>query len=215
MIKVIIADDSDIIRDTLKLVVEQDDDIKVVGFASNGFEASEACDRLSPDIILMDIKMPLCNGIESTRLIKEKHQSVRILMLTTFDDEEYVTDAIRNGADGYVLKDIKNDELIRIIKSTLNGYKIVQESVFENIKKKYAQVQIPNNKNETIMELKITEREKEIIEFIVDGKSNKEIADSLNIAAGTVRNMISIILKKLNLQDRTQIAVFALKNNIV
>jgi DNA-binding NarL/FixJ family response regulator len=215
MIKVIIADDSDIIRDTLKLVVEQDDDIKVVGFASNGFEASEACDRLSPDIILMDIKMPLCNGIESTRLIKEKHQSVRILMLTTFDDEEYVTDAIKNGADGYVLKDIKNDELIRIIKSTLNGYKIVQESVFENIKKKYAQVQIPNNKNETIMELKITEREKEIIEFIVDGKSNKEIADSLNIAAGTVRNMISIILKKLNLQDRTQIAVFALKNNIV
>jgi DNA-binding NarL/FixJ family response regulator len=163
----------------------------------------------------MDIKMPLCNGIESTRLIKEKHQSVRILMLTTFDDEEYVTDAIKNGADGYVLKDIKNDELIRIIKSTLNGFKIVQESVFENIKKKYAQAQIPNNKNETIIELKLTEREKEIIEFIVDGKSNKEIADSLNIASGTVRNMISIILKKLNLQDRTQIAVFALKNNIV
>jgi DNA-binding NarL/FixJ family response regulator len=215
VIKVLIVDDNHIVRDTLKMIISQDNEIEVVGLAANGKEAGEMCDRLLPSLVLMDIQMPLCNGVGATKVIKESHPAIKILILTTFSDREYVAAAINNGADGYILKDVKETELIRIIKNTMSGYKIVQDSIFEGIKKQYISTAEPEPKCDKRLEVNLTGREQEIIQLIVDGRSNKEIASELDIAEGTVRNMISNLLSKLQLQDRTQVAVFAIKNNLV
>lgn len=215
MIKALVVDDHSIIRNSFKLIIEQDTDIKVVGFASNGLEALEACELMSPDIVLMDIRMPVCDGVEGTRLIKEKFSSIKILVISTFDDDEYVNQAIKNGADSYILKDVKDEELTGIIKSTVSGYKVVSHNVFEKIKSNAsAKTEISFEKTET-HKSGLTKRQTEIIKLIIDGKSNKEIALELNITEGTIRNMISTLLLKYNLQDRTQLAVFGIKNNIL
>ena len=215
MIKALIMDDHSIIRNSFKLIIEQDKDIEVVGLASNGLEAFEACEQLSPDIVLMDIRMPVCNGVEGTKLIKEKFGSIKILVVSTFDDAEYVNEAIKNGADSYILKDVKDEELVGIIKSTVSGYKVVNHNVFEKIKANAdSKMEISFAKPETLKS-NLTKRQEEIIKLIIDGKSNKEIALALNITEGTVRNMVSTLLLKYNLQDRTQIAVFGIKNNIL
>ncbi|HEX9060037.1 MAG TPA: response regulator transcription factor [Clostridia bacterium] len=215
MIKALVVDDHSIIRNSFKLIIEQDKDIKVVGFASNGLEALEACELMSPDIVLMDIRMPVCDGVEGTRLIKEKFSSIKILVISTFDDDEYVNEAIKNGADSYILKDVKDEELAGIIKSTVSGYKVVSHNVFEKIKSNAAaKTEISFEKAET-HKSGLTKRQTEIIKLIIDGKSNKEIALELNITEGTIRNMISTLLLKYNLQDRTQLAVFGIKNNIL
>ena len=215
MIKALIVDDHSIIRNSFKLIIEQDKDIEVVGLASNGLEAFEACEQLSPDIVLMDIRMPVCNGVEGTKLIKEKFGSIKILVVSTFDDAEYVNEAIKNGADSYILKDVKDEELVGIIKSTVSGYKVVNHNVFEKIKANAdSKMEISFAKPETLKS-NLTKRQEEIIKLIIDGKSNKEIALALNITEGTVRNMVSTLLLKYNLQDRTQIAVFGIKNNIL
>lgn len=214
MIKVIIADDSLIVRNGLKDIVEQDSDIKVIGMAKNGIEALGLCEKLSPDLVLMDIKMPDCDGIEGTKLIKAKDSSVKIIIVTTFEDDFYINDALKNGADGFVLKDINDEDLIRTIKNTINGFSTVPSNIFHNIivksladNKRQAQVCCPYTGN-------LTNREREIVKLIVDGKDNKEIAKNLYLVEGTVRNMVHTILSKLNLKDRTQLAVYAIKNNI-
>ncbi len=215
MIKALVVDDHSIIRNSLKLIIEQDKDIKVVGFAANGFEAFEACRQLSPDIVLMDIRMPVCDGVKATRLIKEEFKSTKILIISTFDDDEYVNEAIKNGADSYILKDVTDEELTGIIKSTVRGYKVINHNVFEKIKL------FSKNKSPIFFEKQeeykasFTKRQKEIIKLIIEGKSNKEIALELNITEGTVKNLISTLLSKYSLQDRTQIAVFGIKNNVL
>ncbi len=214
MIKVIIADDSVIVRSGLKDIIEQDNDIEVIGLASNGNEALELCEKSKPDLILMDIKMPECDGVEGTKLIKDKYSSVKVIIVTTFDDDSYVNDAFKNGADGYVLKDISDEDLIRTIKNAVNGFSTVPEKIFHNfiVKnltkfKESSSIGCPYTGN-------LTMREKEIIKLIVDGKDNKEIAKNLYLVEGTVRNMVHTILSKLNLKDRTQLAVYAIKNDI-
>ncbi|MCX7920822.1 MAG: response regulator transcription factor [Clostridia bacterium] len=216
MIRVLIVDDSAILRNALKTIVEQDKEIKVVGLASNGKEAVSICESISPDIVLMDIRMPLLNGVEGTKIIKSKNNAIKVLILTTFDDHEYISEAINSGADGYVLKDIRDEDLITAIKSTINGFSILQHSVFKSLKINQSVQNEKRNKYEIINEeYNLTSREQEIIKLIVDGCSNKEIASCLNIAEGTVRNIISNILLKLDLSDRTQLAVFAIKSNLV
>lgn len=215
MICVLIVDDHSIIRESFKTILEYDENINVVGLASNGMEAFEACGRLSPDIVLMDIRMPVCDGITGTKLIKEKYRNIKVLIVSTFDDDHDVNNAMKNGADGYILKDVNSDELVSIIKHTVSGYKVLNSNVYQKLK-------IYNNFTEDITlekndEFKnsITKRQKEIIKLIIEGKSNKEIATRLDLSEGTVRNMISTLLMKYNLQDRTQIAVFGIKNNVV
>jgi DNA-binding NarL/FixJ family response regulator len=215
VIKVLIVDDNIILRSGLKTIIQQEQDIKVVGCARNGKEALELCDKLLPDLVLMDIKMPVYDGVEGTKLIKEKHKEIKIIMLTTFDDEEYITKALINGADGYILKDIGDQELINVIKNTAKGFVVVQQSVLRDIRNKYeTAIKMKNVRNITI-DINLTNREKSIIKLIVDGKKNKEIAKELYLAEGSVRNIISSVLEKLKLQDRTQLAVFAIKNNLV
>ena len=126
MIKVLIVDDQIILRESLKFIIEQDTDINVVGLAGNGAEAFSLCGKLKPDVVLMDIMMPDCDGVEGTRLIKSKYESIKVIILTTFNDEKNVSRAIKSGADGYVLKDISPEQLILAIKSVFNGFSIMQ-----------------------------------------------------------------------------------------
>lgn len=208
MIKVIIADDIQILRSGLKAVLSQDSDIKVVGEASNGKEAYELCIRLRPDVVLMDMRMPDHDGGYGTRKIKENFSDIKVLVLTTFDDKETVNKAISSGADGYILKEMDNDKIISSIKAVAGGINVFCDNVFNSIKQDVVVQQ-------DAKDFGLTERETEFIRLICDGCDNKEIAAKLFLAEGTVRNGISRLLEKLDLKDRTQLAVFAIKNNIV
>ena len=208
MIKVIIADDVQILRSGLKAVLSQDTDIKVVGEASNGKEAYELCIRLHPDVVLMDMRMPDHDGGYGTRKIKDNFSNIKVLVLTTFDDKETVNKAISSGADVYILKEMDNDKIINSIKAVAGGINVFCDNVFRSIKKDVVVQQDAKN-------FGLTERETEFIRLICDGCDNKEIAAKLFLAEGTVRNGISRLLEKLELKDRTQLAVFAIKNNIV
>lgn len=208
MIKVIIADDIPVLRSGLKAVLSQDSDIKVAGEASNGKEAYELCIRQHPDVVLMDMRMPDYDGGYGTRKIKDNFQDIKVLVLTTFDDKETVNRAVSCGADGYILKEMDSEKIINSIKAVAGGINVFCDNVFRSIKQDVAVQQ-------EAKDFGLTERESEIIKLICDGCDNKEIASKLFLAEGTVRNSISRLLEKLDLKDRTQLAVFAIKNNIV
>jgi DNA-binding NarL/FixJ family response regulator len=191
----------------------------VIGLAGNGKEAFSLCEQLNPDVVLMDIMMPKCDGVEGTRLIKSKYKEIKVIILTTFNDEGNVTRAIKNGADGYVLKDISPDQLILTVKSVFKGYSIMHQSTLNTFidskdKEKKNKKTSANIKKEKV-NVRLGKRELEILNLIVEGKNNKEIAETMFISEGTVKNTISHMLNKLNLKDRTQLAVFAVKNNIL
>ncbi|MCX7711816.1 MAG: response regulator transcription factor [Clostridia bacterium] len=208
MIKVIIADDQPVIRDGLKFIIEQSKEIEVLGCAGHGLEALELCEKAHPDIVLMDIVMPICDGVEGTRLIKEKFENIKVMILTTFNDEDKVEQALKNGADGYILKAIESEELILTIKTIAKGLQVIHKNSYNLVLKKLHSEPEP-------MDFGLTDRESEVVKLIVFGKSNKEIASQLYLTEGSVRNLISSILFKTSLKDRTQLAVFAVKNNII
>ena len=208
MINVILADDVQILRAGLKAVLSSDSDIKVVGEASDGKEAYEMSVRLKPDVVLMDMRMPDYDGGYGTRKIKDTLPDVKVLVLTTFDDKETVDKAIASGADGYILKEMDNEQIINSIKAVAGGINVFCDNIFRSIKKETSVPQDSRSFN-------LTEREKDFLRLICDGCDNKEIASKLFLAEGTVRNGISKLLEKLNLKDRTQLAVFAIKNNII
>lgn len=215
MIKVILADDQILIREGIKFIIEQDKDIKVVGMASNGFESLELCDSLSPDLVLMDIMMPICNGIKGTKIIKEKYEHIKIVVLTTFHDTVNVNKALKNGADGFILKDIKPNDLIMAIKGTMNGLRIVDHSVYKSAVKLISNNDKTNTSQDGDENSHLSERDIEIIRMIVIGKSNKDIAASISLSEGRVKNIVTGILKKLNVSDRIQLAIYAIKSNLV
>ncbi|KNY27033.1 response regulator [Pseudobacteroides cellulosolvens] len=215
MIKVLLVDDQLIMREGIKIILEQDKDIKVVGCAENGKTALKLCERLSPDVVLMDVLMPDCDGVEGTRLIKTKFKNTKVVMLTTFNDDENISNALNYGADGYILKEIKPDDLILTVKSAAAGLSIMHKDTYKNVVKKVNsqnKISIIENRD---LKVNLSERELSIIRLIVDGKTNIEISNSINLTEGTVRNVISGILKKLNLKDRTQLAILAVKSDLV
>lgn len=214
MIKVIIVDDLVIFRDTLKYMLDHNPDIEVVGGAANGFEAFELCKRMQVDLVLMDILMPDCDGVEGTRLIKQHFPNIKIIILTTFQDDENVSNSLKNGADSYVLKDISAAELVNAIKSVHQGYNIIQKNIFEKIVQRLDGNDVPVADGSTVL-AKLNEREIKVIQMVVDGKSNTQIADELFLTEGSVRNIVSSLLKKLDLKDRVQLAVFAVRNKLV
>lgn len=217
--KVVIAEDEEVVREGIKFLIQQDKEIKVIGTASNGIEAFSLCKKMHPDIVLMDLGMPECDGVEGTELIKSEFPDIKILVLSSFSDNKEVCKALKNGADGYVHKDIKPEELINMIKSVVSGIKIVHPNVF------FKTMGDLNGSKEVIPDRKmrgkddgsvnLTEREKNVIQLIVKGKSNKEISDALFISEGRVKNIITKVLEKLELKDRTQLAVYAVKNKLI
>lgn len=209
MIKVIIAEDKRLIAEGLKFIIESDKEIEVVGLASNGFEAFELCKIHNPDLVLMDLKMPCYDGIEGTKMIKSYSANIKVLVVTTFDDDEFVAEALKNGADGYLLKDINAEKLISTIKGVVEGLNVIDENVYQNIVNKF------NQHDNDRPEYSLTDREIKLIELVVYGKSNKEIAATLNITEGRVKNIITNILSKLGISDRTSLAVYAVKNKYI
>lgn len=208
MISVLIADDVAVLRAGLKAVLAEDSGIRVVGEASDGKEALEMCIRLRPDVVLMDMRMPEYDGSYGTRRIKDTVPDVKVLVLTTFDDKETVDRALSAGADGYLLKEMDSRQILNSIRAVAGGISVFCDNVFRSIRKEAAIPQDAGNYD-------LTPRETDILRLICDGADNKEIAAKLYLAEGTVRNSISRMLEKLGLKDRTQLAVFAIKNNIV
>ncbi len=217
MIRIVIADNDNLIREGLKLIVEQDKEIEVVGCASNGFEAYELCSKLFPDLVLMDFSMPECDGIEGTKLIKAKYD-IKVLILTISFEQDTVSKALNSGADGYTLKDIKPIELVQLIKSTVGGLQVIHKNVFNKMIQqdmKYIDIPLENVKENDTSIIHLTNREKSVLNLVICGKSNKEIAANLMLSEGRVRNIITSMFKKFGLEDRTQLAIYAFKNNIV
>jgi DNA-binding NarL/FixJ family response regulator len=216
MIKVMIAEDQELIRQSLEIILGDKPDMKLVGMAENGREAVALAKKLMPDIILMDIRMPEIDGVECIEIIKGNYPQIKIIVLTTFDDDEYVFNALKNGASGYLLKGISSKELVEAIRTVAKGGALINPNVATKVVRFFSQMahadyRIRVNAN-AIKEL--NKNELKIIQCIGMGMCNKEITDRLKFSEGTVRNYISNVLNKLELRDRTQIAIFAIQSGL-
>lgn len=207
-IRLLIVDDEKLIREGLKIMLSLFEDIEVVGLAENGYKALEICKNTSVDIVLMDIRMKDCDGVMGTRLIKEQFTKVKVIILTTFKDKEYIQEAMKYGAFGYMLKDSSHDVIYEGIKTAYKGNMVVHPDVAIEMMGSSADVKIDLKK------YGLVEKEIKIIEGIAKGLSNKEISEEMFLSEGTIKNNITNILSKLELRDRTQIAIFAFKNGI-
>ncbi|OKP98411.1 response regulator transcription factor [Paenibacillus sp. P46E] len=214
MIKVIIVDDDSFIRESLKVLVALDPDIEVAGAAGDGHEALSLLKQLPhADVVLMDIRMPHCDGVEGTKLIKASFPAVSVLMLTTFDDDEYIIEALRNGASGYLLKNIPPDRIIQGIKTVHEGNLLIHPDIARKLAGFLQPAARPKEAPaRTLASYGLTKAELAVVSSIAEGHTNKEIAAELFLSEGTVKNYITDILSKLGLRDRTQIAIFYWKN---
>lgn len=213
--RVLIADDIMILRQGLKAVLEQDPDIEVVALAENGKEALEKSKVYQPDVVLMDMRMPDYDGAYGIRAIKEQLPQIKVLVLTTFDDEETIDKALSSGADGYILKEMEDEKVIASVKSVYAGMSIFGDGVYKVMRTRMEQTASTSGSAITIeSDQHFTDREKDIIKLVAQGYDNKEIATELFLAEGTVRNNISRVLEKLSLKDRTQLAVYAVKHGL-
>lgn len=212
-IKVMLVDDEQLIRSGLKIMLETYPDIEVIHQAGNGREAFECCQIEVPDVVLMDIRMPVSTGIEGTKLIKEAYPEVKIVMVTTFQDTEYIVEAMQYGASGYLLKDSSYEAIYDGIKVALSGKVVMDATVSEKLVMQ-PKAQPTTDQQTDISSLGLTEREIELIRLVSQGLNNKEISEALFLSEGTVKNNISTILSKLALRDRTQLVIFAYDHHI-
>lgn len=213
MIKILIADDQELIRDSLRIVLSANPDFSV-DTAANGTEVVRAVRRNKPDVILMDIRMPEMDGVQCTKIIKENYPEIKIIILTTFDDDEYIFSALKHGASGYLLKGISADRLIEAIHKVYHGNAMINEDIAGKVVKMFSQLAKENAAVITVNEdyiKEITESEWKVIGLVSKGLSNKEIAAELFLTEGSVRNYLSSVLKKLDLRDRTQLAIWAVQ----
>ena len=211
MINVVLADDQNLFKESIAYILDNDDEINVIGQACDGTQVITLCEKLKPDVVLMDIEMPGLDGVNATKIIKENCSNIKVIILTTFENPDNVMESFVAKADGYIVKDISYKDLVLTVKCVYRGLTIIHESVkqiivdrfkgFSNYKSQYKDI--------------LTEKEVEIIKLISIGCSNKEIASNLNYSEGTIKNYVSKILYKLNLSDRMQIAIFAMENGIV
>jgi DNA-binding NarL/FixJ family response regulator len=204
--KILIADDDALIRDGLKLILETVEDFEVAGAAANGQEAVRMCAAARPDVVLMDIRMPVMDGVQATKSIKEQFRDVKVLLLTTFKDTGYIRSAVKYGADGYILKSGTAEGIIDSIRAVARGSVVYEKEIAEALSG-----MVEEGGKLTPEQANVTAREVELMRLVADGKSNKEIAAALYMSEGTVRNMISALLDKLDLRDRTQLAVFYIR----
>ncbi len=217
MIRIVIADDQELIRESLKIVLSANEDMEVVGLAGNGQEALDLVKKEKPDVVLMDIRMPVMDGVECTRQVKELYPNTRIIILTTFDDDEYVFGAIKYGASGYLLKGMSMKELADAIRTVVSGKAMINPDIANKVLKLFNQMAQSNYaiqvENDSTKDLSTTEWK--VIQKIGCGFSNKEISQALLLSEGTVRNYLSSILSKLELRDRTQLAIWAVQTGVV
>lgn len=224
-IRVLIVDDQELIRRGLRIILSQEADIQVVGQACDGEEAVELARSEQPDVILMDLKMPNMTGVQATRVITSEMRGVQVVVLTTYDTDDLVFDAIRAGAQAYVLKDTGSEELIAIIRGVHQGESRLDPAVARKVMNEFRRISGPPQEpasaagappaDEAYPLERLTEREAEILALIAQGKSNREVGAELFLSEGTVKNYVSRVMAKLHANDRTQMVLAALRAGIV
>lgn len=210
MIRILLAEDQAMVRQGLKMMIETAAAMLVTGEAGNGKDAIKLCETQAFDIAVLDIRMPEMNGLEASRIIRSRWPQSKILMLTTFNDDQYALEALKLGVNGYMLKDAEPEALIRSIRSCISGGLSLQDDVAAKVIP-----QLLKPKVETKVDGSITPRELAIIRLIGVGRSNQEIANEVGLSVGTVKNHVSLIMDKLELRDRTQLAIYAIRHNVV
>ena len=215
MIKVLIADDQELIRESLQIVLSNRPGLEVTGVAANGQEVIKYVRENRPDVILIDVRMPKMDGVQCTKIIKENYPEIKIIILTTFDDDEFVFNALKYGASGYLLKGVSMDELVESIHTVYDGKAMINPDIAAKVLRLFSQmaqsnfaIQVSGKEADTL-----TRTEWKVIAQVEKGAANKEIADALKLSEGTVRNYLSSILNKLGLRDRTQLAIWAVQTH--
>lgn len=210
MIRILLAEDQIMVRQGLKMMIESDGELVVAGEADNGKEAVQRCEKQAFDIVILDIRMPVMDGIEAAKVIQARWPHIKILMLTTFDDNQYVLEALKIGVSGYILKSGDTESLLRSIRSALAGGLSIEDRVAAKV-----MPLLLKREEQKEADPSLTPRERDILTCIGEGLSNGEIAERLAISVGTVKNNTSQILNKLELRDRTQLAIYAIRHNLV
>ena len=216
MIKVLIADDQELIRQSLEIVLSTKEGIEVTGTAKDGREVIRCIRKEKPDVILMDVRMPEMDGVQCTEIIKENYPQIKISILTTFDDDEFVFSALKHGASGYLLKGISMDDLEEAIKTVVQGGSMINPDVATKVVELFSKMAQSNF--DMMIDAKnvedLNETERKVTHLVGCGMSNKEISGKLSLSEGTIRNYLSSILNKLDLRDRTQLAIWEVQNGI-
>lgn len=210
--RLLICDDQEVVREGLRAILGGVPGIEVVGVVANGAEAVEMVTQTNPDVVLMDLNMPITNGVQATRELAASHPEVKVLVLTTYDATEWVVDAIRAGAAGYMLKDAPREQLVAAIKGTAVGKTHIDPTVAGDL---FAVVAAGGGTPSSAVAEKLSDRELDVLRLLGKGLSNSEIAEQLFLSEGTVRNYVSAVLAKLQVSDRTQAAVLAVKHGLV
>jgi DNA-binding NarL/FixJ family response regulator len=204
MIKVLLVDDQKLVRQGIKVLLETEGDIIVIGEAGNGQEALDLTASLKPDVILMDIRMPVMDGVAATQALNQRHSQIGVIILTTFDDDEYIFEGLKAGARGYLLKDISSEEMAAAVRTVAAGGALIQPSITRKVLAEFSRLSTkPHAKSDDLVD-QLTERELDVLRALAQGLSNKEIAEKLVITEGTVKNHVSNLISKLNVRDRTQ-----------
>jgi two-component system response regulator DegU len=224
-IKILLADDHTLFRQGLRRIFALEDDLEVVGEAGDGEVVVELADALMPHVIIMDINMPKKNGVEATRAIKQLNPELKVLILSIHDDEEYVFETIRVGANGYLLKDVDSESLLDAVRKTVEGASFIHPKVttklleeFKRLSRQAAEMESQRTmerEEDACLHFSLTQRESEILKLMAEGKSNRTIGEVLFISEKTVKNHVSSILCKLGVDDRTQAVITAAKNGLV
>ncbi len=208
MVRILLVDDQRLIREGIQTLLELEPDLQVVGHAANGHEAVAAVERLLPDVVLMDVRMPGLDGVAATREVTQRFPTVGVIILTTFDDDEYIFEGLKAGARGYLLKDVGSDELAEAVRAVAAGQALIQPSITRKVVAEFSR--LASHTATTLatapkMPIEpLTEREMDVLRELAQGRSNREIATKLFITEGTVKNHISNLLGKLEVRDRTQ-----------
>ena len=205
----LIVDDQALVREGMASLLALEEDLQVVGQACNGEEACKMADEFSPDIVLMDVRMPVCDGVTATGIIREKHKEIKVIVLTTFDEEEYIMKALQKGASGYLLKDTPSERVAAVVRSVHQGHTLLGPTITPKVLSHLAPP-----KPEPSIDYKsiLTSREIDVLKLLGQGKSNREIARILNITEGTVKNHVTKILNQVGVRDRTQAALWVQQN---
>lgn len=211
-----ITDDQRLMREGLKTILDLEQDLTVVQLAENGRDALDKIAKSQPDVVLMDIRMPIMNGVECTGIIKQRYPEVKVLILTTFDDDEFIIDALKNGAVGYILKDLPSEKLIDAIRDVYLGNSIMQPEIAAKVISHITGSHGSLYKTSVVehnSRIELTEREKEVLQLVGKGMTNMEIAKNLFISEGTVKNYISNLYSKLEVNDRSKLTLYAIDEN--
>jgi DNA-binding NarL/FixJ family response regulator len=208
-IRILLVDDQRLMREGLRILLELEPDLKIAGEAENGEGALEAYGALQPDVVLMDVRMPGMDGVEATWRLREHWPQARVIILTTFDDDEYIFEGLRAGALGYLLKDVSGHDLAEAVRTVAGGGALIQPSVARKVVAEFARVARPARPVEAGLPEPLSDREREVLALLAHGLSNPEIAERLNLAQGTVKNYVTAVLQKLGARDRTQAAIRA------